>query len=459
MVVPLFWQKLSPTDYGIIAVTEMIGAILTVFLGLSLDSSITRFYYEWPEPERKRKVGAIWVASWISTIAFGAAGILVLSLTSNIIFPDVKFYPFIFLGLIKIILGSFLSVPFATFRIKQLSFLYCFFSILNFIINIGLSIYFVLIVSKGLYGYFIANIIGGAISVAVLFVIMLKFASPCIHGGGLRKSLEFSLPLIPSSIVSSVSSILDRFLLQQFASLKALGIYAVSLKFTNLIISAHTALKLSYVPFMVESVSKNKQKGSLDLARMSLFYVLPILMLGLTISAYIREFVYFANRAEYFSVLQWVPWLIGPAILKTLNVYFTPGLFLSKRTDLTWIPTTIQLIVVLSGGLLLIPRYQLQGVVIGRYFSEISFFVVSFILTEKFYPLPTDWEKTILLFVIVCLGIILLSILDLNNFAANILVKTSLLTVIGLVSLVIVVGLSPTGRVLSKFVARLSKTA
>jgi O-antigen/teichoic acid export membrane protein len=450
LVVPLFWQKFSPSDYGVIAVTEIIGAVLGVIFGVSLDSSVTRFYYEWPEQERKRRVGAIWVASWISSIVLGCVSLFLLSQTNHLLFPDVQFYPFIFLGLIVAILKSFMLVPIATIRIKQLPGLYSIVSIASFIVQMSLSIYFVIILDQQLMGYFVANIISNSIIAVVSVAIMLRFAVPCIRGAGLRESLKFSMPIIPANLLSSVSSVVDRFVLQQFVSLENLGIYAISLKFTNLIILFHSALKLSYVPFMVESLSKNRPNAIRDLTQMSMFYVLPILMIGLAIMTYAKDFVYFANRSEYLPVIQWIPWLILPAILQTLNVYFTPGLFLSKRTDLMWIPAVIQMVAILASGLLLIPNYQMEGAVITRYCSAMSFFAISFVMSEKYFPIQVNWIKVLLLMVIMVSGMIVLSFVEFKNIVVGILAKAFFIASFGMVCLVIIVGLSSCGRNLQR---------
>jgi len=427
LIVPLFWKKLTPADYGVIAITDIAGSIIVMFVGLSLDTSITRFYYDWEENKRKRQIGSIWMMSWISHIVLGIPLIYIISLASPILFPEVTFYPFIFLGLLSQIFVCLTVVPLATIRIKKLPVIYSIYSLAIFTSRMALNIYLVLIINKGLYGYFIGNIIAGIFNVIVGSLIMLKFATPCFPRMEIKESLKFSLPMIPAKIISTTSVYLDKFILQQFASLEVLGIYAISSKFANLVLLLHSALKLSFVPFMVEAVSKGRNRGACDVARMSLFYLLPILTLGIMMSVYIREFVIFANRLEYFPIVKWVPWLIGPAIISTFYIYFTPGLFLSKKTDKLWIPRIIQLLAVLISGLLLIPKYELKGIVITQYISALFFFGVSFVLSDKYYPIPFNWKKIILLFFVTIVCIYISSLLELNSFTTNILTKAFLI--------------------------------
>ena len=68
LIIPIYWSKLSLSDYGLITITEMIAGYLTIFLGLSLEQGITRYYYEWKESDRKTGLGSLWLTSWISIL-------------------------------------------------------------------------------------------------------------------------------------------------------------------------------------------------------------------------------------------------------------------------------------------------------------------------------------------------------------------------------------------------------
>lgn len=423
LVVPLFWQKLSLEDYGVIGLTEMIGTFLTLFLGLSLDTAITRFYYEWPEDQRRRRVGTLWLLNWAACLVTGTVATALLWRVSALLFPDVAFYPYIFLGLILTVLRCLFVLPYATIRIVNSPGLYAFYTIGGFVIQMTLNIVYVLVLDRKLHGYFVSSIIGTAITAAMGGLIMLRFATPCFERQGLRESLRFSLPAIPTSLLSAVTQVLDRFLLQRFGSIEALGVYAVSQKFTNLIVYLHNALKLSYVPFMVKSVAADPAEGVRLLVRIRRLYVVPLFIAGLAIAVFITDFVAVAGRREYFQIAAWVPWLVGPALIATLTVYFAPGLFLAKRTDLTWIPQVVQLAAVALTGILLIPALQLTGVVVSRYLSTISLFAATLVLSQRVYPIATEWRRLAEMAVVVVGSIVLASAVDLGSLLLNVPIR------------------------------------
>ena len=73
VLLPLYWSRLSPEDFGILAVIALIGSFQGLLSSLSLDLAITRFYYEWPDELRRRNLGAIWTWNWIVTLVVGSS--------------------------------------------------------------------------------------------------------------------------------------------------------------------------------------------------------------------------------------------------------------------------------------------------------------------------------------------------------------------------------------------------
>lgn len=453
LVVPFFWQKLSIIDYGIIAIVDVIASFLNMFLGLQLELSISRFYYEWSADERPQRVGTLWIISWLSTVFLGVLSLGLFSIINNFLFPDVAFLPYIFLGIIGIIIAKLSAIPYATIRIANKPMLYAVYSVLSFIVQIGLNIYFVLVLDQKLHGYLISIIIGNCVVSVIGMIIMSRFATLRIRINTLRDSLSYALPQIPASAISGITSLLDRFLLQKFASLEVMGVYSLCLKFTSLILQLHSALKISFLPFLYKTTAKDNIAGMSTLAKMRLLYILPLMIFALAISLFIKDFVHWIDRPEYFPIIFWVPWLTGPALLTSFVFYFGPGLFLAKKTNLTWIPAAIQLFFVLICGIILIPSLEITGVVIAKYASAISFFAVTFFLSQKHYPIPVKWKRIIGIMSFLLALIILSNYIYIEDLILSICFNTILVLFFCTVAIISIVGAAK----VSIFISQLRK--
>jgi len=76
----------------------------------------------------------------------------------------------------------------------------------------------------------------------------------------------------------------------------------------------------------------------------------------------------------------------------------------------------------------------------------VSFFAISFVMSEKYFPIPVNWIKVFLLVVIAVSGTIALSFVEFNNIVVGILAKTFFIASLGLVCLIIIVGFSSCSR-------------
>ncbi len=427
ILIPFYWQVLSPADYGIIAITEVIGRFVACFFGLELGMGITRFYYEWPEAERKRRLGAIWMGHWASTIGLGILSFGGIWLVSPILFPSVPFYPFLFLGLIVTILNSLQEVINHTLRIKKLPLVFAAYNLGGFLVRVFCSVWFVVILDRKLQGYFEGLIIGNAVVVVICGCLMLCYARPCLGGPALKESIRFSVPIIWSNVLNKISSIADRMMLQYFASLEVLGIYAVSVKFAQVLVQFHGAIKMSFVPFLFKTLS-NGEKGNdsqnRDLvARMAVIYFLPLVAAGLMISVFIRDFVLIINRPAYFPVIHVVPLVVGAQLIASAYLYFAPGLLLSKKTRLLWIASLLRVLVFVIAGPFLVLFFNLQGMIACLYLATCIYMAVSYYLSQKHYPLPLRLDHLMLLAGVYALLVFGASRIELGTVWVDILVK------------------------------------
>lgn len=391
LLLPLFLSRLSPEDFGILAVIAVTGAFQTLIGSLSLDLAVTRLYYEWPEAERRRNLGSIWVWNWIATLGSGALFLAVMPFLAPILFPDVPYEPWLPLGIVSNTLAGLLVLPATTIRIKRLPWLFAVWSVGTMVVTGGLGLWFVLVLGLGLTGYLSALIVANAALASAGIVLMLRFSRPSITSPGLRGAMRFALPALPSAAISTVGLTLDRILLAQFASLQTLGIYAVAMKFVELIGALHQSLKMTFVPFTMQQVAADVERGRRLIASVIPFYLIPYLATTLGLILFIGPLVRVIGQPEYFPVVEWVPWLAGAYLIACLFVYFGNGMLLASRTDLLTIPAAAQLTAMTVTAFLLIPPFQLAGVVATRYAGAIVLFGSSLYLSRRVFRIEHRW--------------------------------------------------------------------
>lgn len=440
ILVPVYWQKLTLTDYGIIGVIELVGSFLGTYLCLSLDVSISRFYYEWPDHARKARLGTVWITSWLSSIILGLISLVVFSFISSVLFPDVAFFPYVFFSITYAILSQLDRITFTTIRIKRLPWLYSAYSVLSFLLQAFLSIYFVVIMDWKVLGYLVALNISELLIVLAGIGLMVRFAQPNIHTTGIKESLKFSLPLIPNAVLGTLSSVADRFLLQQFTSLEMVGAYSLSLKFVSLIPMLHEAIKMSFVPFVFQIQSEKVSEAREIIGQARLYYLIPLFVFGVGISGYVDDFVHLVGQPQFLQVAVYTPLLVGLALLDCLYAYYAIGLLLAKRTDLIWRPSLLRLICIGVAGLILVPILQVIGVILSRYLVILLFTLYAAILAQRYYPIQMYWPKTLLATSLVLMAIGTNIVIHFDSVFFSIIWHTLLTVITGVLMLFAVGG-------------------
>jgi O-antigen/teichoic acid export membrane protein len=392
LLLPLFLSRLSPEDFGILAVIAVIGAFQLLIGSLALDLAVTRLYYEWPEADRRRNLGSIWVWNWLATLGSGALFLVVLPFLAPVLFPDVPYEPWLPLGIVSNTLAGLLVLPTTTIRIKRLPWMFATYSVGSFVVTGGLGLWFVLVLGLGLSGYISSLIVANATLAGTSIVLMLRYSRPSITSHGLRGALRFALPAMPSAAISTVGVTLDRILLAQFATLNTLGIYAVAMKFVELTGALHQSLKMTFVPFTMQHVAADVERGRRLVGAVIPFYLIPYLATTLGLVLFIGPVVRIIGQPAYFPVVEWVPWLAGAYLIACLFVYFGNGMLLANRTDLLTIPAAAQLAAMTITAFLLVPPFQLAGVVATRYAGAIVLFGSSLYLSRRVFRIEHRWD-------------------------------------------------------------------
>lgn len=366
LALPFYWVKLGPADFGIIATAEMMTTFFAGALNLSLEQSVTRCYLEWDEKDRPRKLGAIWLANWLAVFGLGALLILLGRFFLPLLFPGVDYYPYLALGSVIAMATSLTALPFATLRIRQEPARYGKYSLGKFVLQTGLTLFLVLGLNMGVFGYLLGMAIGTAL-LALWAALMLKpIAVINWDWKTIREAIGFSAPLIPAQVMNAATATLDRVLLSRFGSLEMLGVYSVALKFAGIVSAVHEMLKLSYGPFIYKTMEDHRDNAFRLIARVLPWYLAAILVTGLGVALFIDEFVLISGSPAYAAINPYVPWLAVAAVAPTMNIYFAPGAVLSKKTKWLLIPSMIQLGVMCAAGPLLIPGHGIMGVIAAK---------------------------------------------------------------------------------------------
>ena len=379
LLLPIYTSYLTPADYGIIAILDLVAGMLGILIGAGMGSAVNRFHFEANTDLERSQV---WWTGF--SFAVGVGVILVFPVflarefVAQTVFGDSVQEGGYFLGLVLAttwlnIQSSFLD---DYLRIRKWSSLSVSLNFIRLLLNLALNISLLAVWEWGISGILVGNLVANGIATVVLFYIFNRNVGRFqFKTQTLSQLLKYGGPLILTGVISFLTHQGDRYLINIFMDLNEVGIYSLA----NTIGQAINTLWL--LPFgmiwsvvALEIATQKNSKEIFVIVFQYFMYGLALLVLG--VSLFAKPILAIVANEEYMSAAELIPIISLAYLFFSMHVHFRVPVLLSKRTS-TLIPAFVcALIVNFSGNYFLIPIYGAMG---AAWVSVLSFFVYSFV--------------------------------------------------------------------------------
>jgi O-antigen/teichoic acid export membrane protein len=393
LLIPIYWSLLTPADYGTIAVAAIFTEFLTQAFGLGFADSITRYYYEWKDQQRKHHLGAVWTMAWGSAVVMGLIVMNLESLFSQLI-TQIPFSPYLTLAIWIAVCNSAAQTPLFLFRAMEKAGLYISTSVLTFILNTVFAILFIYTIGEdGALAILGAQAISGAIMTVIYTVILFRLTTPNIRYKYWGTVVKFSLPLVPAKVIVAASAVVDRFLLEKFISLSDLGLYQVATRFARVARLVTNGLRTAWIPLQMRIITERPEDGRDVVGRMAPYFIFVLLLTAISLATIIGDLIQILNIPEYLPVIMLLPFAVVPEVVSGIAMIVVQGYVIAKKTQYVWISTTTQLITAVVANILLIPAFGVYGTFAATTLSVLAGGLVSYAFSVRFYYIPFPWRK------------------------------------------------------------------
>lgn len=407
ILVPLYVEVLLPEEYGIYATVMAFLILGNVLLSYGMETAFFRFVTK--DVTQKKIVQSTSLTSLtISSLVFLAVSLLF----RNQIAAISDFKPeYVTYGLWILALDALVVLPFVWFRANEKPMRYASIKILNVVINLGLNLFFFLVLPKwadsslfwqnlwdadNKVAYvFIANLIASAITLIVLLPVYIKI------GFGFNKTIwkqmmKYALPVLVAGIAFSVNEAFDRILLkyllpENIAEVEV-GLYSACYKLGMFMTIFVMAFRLGIEPFFFNhSSSKNAKNTYAAITKyFTLFGCLILLVVVVYIDIFKRILI---PNSQYWEALKIVPLILLANLF--LGIYHNLSVWykITDRTKFGAYISVFAAVVTLGLNFLLIPYISYMGSAIATLAAYGSMMVLSYLYGRKYYNVPYEVKK------------------------------------------------------------------
>ncbi len=410
LLVPLYTYYFSAEEYGVVSEFYAYAGFFSVVLLFGFDTGYFRFRNKDAKKDTTYSTALwfilqinawflvliVWISPWLSKL---------------LQYPDHPEYVLYF-SLI-LVMDAIASVPFARLRAEDKAFRFAVIKIIEILITVGLSLFFIKFCPK-LYAdrtvplitrYYDPTIGVGYIFIANLIASIFKFFMLVPQFTGLRwgfdsalfpKMLRYSLPMVIIGFAGIINEMLDRVLLKELlpydlsTNMKMLGIYGACYKLSILMSLFIQAFRFAAEPFFFAYASNSDSK--LIYAKVLHYFVIFCVFIFLLVTLFIDFFKYFVGP-EFRVGLDVVPILLLANLF--LGIYVNLSIWY-KLTDRTLIGAGVSLCaaaLTIYLNIKWIPIYGYMGSAWAHLIGYAGMAMMSYVLGQIYYPVKYNALK------------------------------------------------------------------
>ncbi len=394
ILIPIYVKYFSTAIYGVLGLLEVTGIALVSILGLSLSQALYRWYWD-KEYESQKK--SIFFTLLLFSIVFLVLTVFTLhfftSHLSKVIFGDPQYQDLLFLVIVASSLQIIMQLISTLFQLQQKAALFTLSNISILIIQLALTIYFIVYLNLGLLGIYYAQII----SLCAYFIIVSRFIYNNIafklELKLLKSMLIYSSPMLISNFAALVISISDRYFIRIFGSLGDLGIYQFGYKIANtLSVLVIASAQMAIFPMMFKKM--NDPDAKRFYSKMMTYFTFGVMFFILFLNFYGLEIIkVLAKKQEYWDSFKIIPFISLGIIFAMLKDLLTIPLQIVKKSALISKIVITSAVFSLLINFIIIPKYGSMGAAVSFIISQFSYFLLMLYFAQKNYRVPYEMIK------------------------------------------------------------------
>ena len=388
VLIPLYTKYLSVNDVGIIALFEMFEVFLITIIPLGTITSMWRYLSESDINDKQSIIKSTFIIIFLSGIVIivifyyviqHLIGNISLAINGNLIY-------YLLISCFFRVTSNFL---FWILQYKNSVIKYLFFSLIQFLSVIGLTIYFIIIKDYGIISVYLAKIIVLSVFfiITIIYVFKESYGTPSLFIG--KKLIRYGLPIVPLALLAPILNTVDRFFINTFCSLEDLGKYGIAYKFGMLMnMFLVVPIQRSWGPQMFKVGDFNKDTRIIH-QDLTFYYAYCGIFILVVLSFFSDSFLYFFATESYYSASWIIPWVALAYFIGGFRIFLQAGASLRDRTDLFFSTAIITMLFSVVLNWLLIENYGIFGAVIATIVSYLFLVTLLYINGKKITNI--DW--------------------------------------------------------------------
>jgi O-antigen/teichoic acid export membrane protein len=360
LLLPLYTRYLTPADYGILELLDLLTAVFGLIMGVQLGQGLFYYYFAAQSQEEKAR----WInAGFVGSFLFGgiciALGVGCSRLLSGVVFGTTRYATFVSIGFLVLGLSLPIEVGRCCLRVLDRPRTYVWTTVAGTAIGILLNVVF-------LVGYH-AQVKGMLVSALLTSIALAAFSILSIWPSprSARLSAEvgaiikYSLPLVLSGLAVFLIHYGDRVFLRTYVSLDVLGVYSLAYKIGMSVAFIHQPFIMHWNAHVCEIVQG--VNGDRTFARATTYLTAILTSGALALSILCAPALRLTVGSGFWGAATLVPLLATAYLIRALGAHLQSVFIVAGKPGLEARVNTVGSLACVVAYAVLIPRFKAAG--------------------------------------------------------------------------------------------------
>lgn len=400
---PILAYALSVEEFGVMALLFTIAGLLNTFCNFGLNNAVQRYYWDsqTTKSEQPTLVSTGLILQLLITLILCILIVLLIYPIKGIIYQkyNISWNSLIFV-IFALIPGNLLAYTTDVLRLHFTPSQFFILSLLKNTLNIGLTLYFVLVYNSGLDGYFGGALLASWLTVPPALWLIRKDLTLKLSIHFINELLKYGYPFIFVALASWIFSSMDRWMLGEISNTTEIGYFAIASKFASIPLFMSSAFSLAWSPIIIKLVKESREYRK-EIGRIFTIWLYIMTLPTTIIILSSHELLIAFTPIEYHQAASTLIYLSVATLWQATTQVTAIGISLEKQTHyfakITWVTAGVNLIL----NLLLIPHWGAMGAAQATMISQLLVTGLYLWLTQKLHPMELEWKSLLLIILLI----------------------------------------------------------
>ena len=379
LMVRFYTGYLTPSDYSTADLITQTANLLFPLISVGIADGVFRFVMD--ENSDKRSVFTV----GFRCITVGALAFFLIAPLLRLV-EDFKGY--VWLIVVYTLAACYHSLCVNFLRGVGKTGLFALQGIINTALVIAFNIAFLAFFDMGITGYVLSVVLADTLSTAFLVVKEKLWNCITLHPkkGILKPMLKYSIPLIPTTVFWWITSVSDRYMVNEIIGSDANGLYAVAYKLPTILTLVSTMFMQAWQYSAVVEAKEDKTEHAKFFETVWRSFQAVMFLCGSGIIALTKPMMKVLTSSEFYGSWKYVPLLSVAMVFTAFTSFMGTVYTLIKNSMMSFLTAFIGAGSNIALNLILIPKIGVQGAAIATVASYMLVFAVRCVSIKRYIP-------------------------------------------------------------------------